>query len=118
MVKIWLKVGLKVVCDLRSRRSRLGWRYRLRFLGRFRIKVSLEVFTGDARVYTADRHVHFCDPENRVQHSLAEVFVAPVFVEMRPSEAEAAPLTGPLESPGKVLHLAAFDHFAHSRVAL
>src|SRR5436309_2128234 len=65
----------------------------------FRIEVLLQVLVGHGAFNAIRRHFDAGRPKQRVQNDLAEVLAAPVLVEVRAGEAEAAPAIGTLDGP-------------------
>src|SRR5438128_271003 len=65
----------------------------------FRIEVFLRVVVGH-RAFNAIRgHFDASRPQKSIEDDLAEVLVAPVLVEVRAGETEAASAVGPLDRP-------------------
>src|SRR5438046_10419270 len=76
----------------------------------FRIKVLLQVFIGHDALEAIARHFGMSSPQERVQNNFAEVLAAPVLVEMRAGEPEAAPAVWPLDRPREHLFASAGGH--------
>ena len=73
----------------------------------FRIKILLQVFIGHGALDAIARHFGMSRPQERVQNNFAEVLVAPIPVEVRAGEAEAAPAVRPLDRPREHLFASA-----------
>src|SRR5213594_803429 len=81
----------------------------------FDIQVGLELLWGHVRLDALGRHLDLCDPQQRIEHDLPKICVAPVSVEMAASEADATRPIRTFDAPHDVLGFAFV--FSHLRIA-
>src|SRR6266540_3917193 len=98
---IWMwRSACRYVCPARLRRKLEYTAFAAPPLFRpFWIEVLLQVVVGHRTFNAVRGHFDVGCPKQRVQDDLAEVFVAPVLVEVRAGETEAASAVGPLDCP-------------------
>src|SRR6478609_3229948 len=63
------------------------------------------------------RDFHFGRPQNRVQHQLANLVMAPILVKMSTGKTKSPSTVGPFGGPRNMLLIAVSDHGPHGGIA-
>ena len=89
-----------------------------RFPGRLRVEIRFEVFSSHLRINAVGRHLHFGEPQDRVEREFPKVVVTPVGVEMSAGETESSSTAAwALVGPGYGLRITARDRGADGGIS-